>query len=161
MQFSTKTENELDTEFLIPAGTTCDFEVVEAAEKVSAKGNDMIALQLKVWHADRDYRVRDWLLSSMGHKLLHFCEATGLTPQYAAGTLTKTDCLGKTGKLVVSLEEGKNGYAAQNKVDDYIGHRKASSPPALGAKPAPTPPTVLKAPKPAAANTLIDDDVPF
>ena len=161
MQFQTKTENDLDKEHLIPADETCDFKVVEAAEKTSSKGNPMIELKLKVWHGDKHYHVRDWLLANMGHKLLHFCEATGLTPQYAAGTLTNSDCLGKTGKLVVTVEEGKNGYAAQNKVDDYIGHRKASSPPALGAKPAA--PTILKAPTPAPTNakTVPDDDVPF
>lgn len=148
MRFTPKTEDQLKTENLIPEDTQCDFEVVEANHKVSKKGNDMIALKLRVFAKTRETVVFDYLLESMGFKLLHFCEAANLTAKYASGNLLAQDCLGKTGRCVVGIEEASGSYPAKNVVSDYIGHRETKS--------------VSLAPvKPVSAIVISDDDVPF
>ena len=151
MQFDPKTETQLDEAQMIPKGATCDFEVVQAADKRSKAGNDMIEVKLRVWHSERDYLMHDYLMPSVAHKLLHFCEATGLTQHYAAGDLAAAHCVGRTGILIVGVEAAKDSYPARNKVADYQGHRSGGKPVTIGAtKPA--------APKAAPA---ADDDVPF
>lgn len=106
-------------EGLLPEGVY-DFEVFEAEEKQSAKGNDMIALNMKVYEADgRVNFVRDWLLEAMMKKLCHFCREVGLVDKYEAGTLTAQDCIGRTGKVKLKIEPGKGNFGPKNSVSDY------------------------------------------
>ena len=161
MQFLPQTADQLNSARLIPDGAECDFEVMTAENKVSKAGNDMIAVKLCVWHGEREVHVYDYLMATMGFKLLHFCEAAGLTDRYASGGLDASDCQRKTGRAVIGLEPSGN-YAAKNVVKDYIGHREtkvvkvgASAPPAMPGRVA-----LVKA-APAAGAKGVEDDIPF
>ena len=138
MQFAPTTEAQMQAARLIPDDTECDFEVISAENKVSKKGNEMIALKLRVWHGAREAQVFDYLMPSMQFKLLHFCETTGLTARYASGNLTATDCQSKAGKVVIGVEEASGNYAAKNTVRDYVGHRETKFV-KVGASAAPAP----------------------
>lgn len=120
MRFTPKTEEQLQEENLIPQGTY-DFEVVEAKDRVSKSGNDMIELKLCVYDQNGSPRtVFDYLLESMSYKLKHFCDAVGLAHKYTDGTLADHDCMGKAGKVMIIQQPPQNGYAAKNSVRDYI-----------------------------------------
>jgi hypothetical protein len=119
MKFQPKTEAQLIEENLSPEGEY-DFEVVGAIEKMSKTGNDMIELKLRVYVGDKERIIFDYLLEAMAFKLIHFCEATGLSAVYEAGQLTAEDCIGQSGKLNLVIQEGKGGFASKNSVGDYI-----------------------------------------
>ena len=70
MNFTPKSEKELSEENLFPAGIY-PFEILEATDKTSKKGNDMIELKLRVFHGERHQIVNDYLLESIGYKLRH------------------------------------------------------------------------------------------
>lgn len=120
MQFEPKTESELDDEMVMPDGVY-DFEVAGANNTVSKKGNEMIALELRVFDRNGTPRLlRDWLLGT-GHplnrkKLLHFCRTTGL--DYESGELTAELCVGRAGLVQLSIEDSDD-YGRQNRVAGY------------------------------------------
>jgi hypothetical protein len=126
MRFQPKTEEELQAENLFPDGEY-DFEVVEAEEAKSRKGSDMIKINMKVYGPNgRQQFVRDYLLEAMAYKLRHFCEATGLLPDYEAGTLTDAKVNGRSGRVKLVTESGRKNpttgadYPARNAVKDYV-----------------------------------------
>lgn len=155
MQFAPKTANELASDNLIPAKTECDFEVVKAEAKKSKAKNDMIEVRLAVWHGERKFMMTDYLMASMGFKLLHFCEATGLTDRYAAGRLEDHDCVGRTGRLEVKVEPPNGDFPPKNAVKDYIGHRETKAVTVGAARP------IAKDQAPDAPAPTQGDDVPF
>lgn len=100
-----------------------DFEVTDAKEKLSAKNNEMIELNVKLYDTEgRSFWLYDYLVSSdgMAYKVRHFAAATGLLAKYEKGELTAEDCLGKTGRCQLGVEPAKNGYPAKNKIADYV-----------------------------------------
>jgi hypothetical protein len=155
MRFEAKSENELRRENLIPAGEY-GFEVLTAEDKVSAKGNDMIALKLIVYLSDGSQRhVYDWILEAFAFKLRHFCEATGLIEDYNAGRLCAADCVGRSGKVKIGINEDKSGdYPPSNRVLDYIVAKGSAQPAAPAAVP-------KQAPHKAAPNVDDDEKLPF
>jgi hypothetical protein len=151
MKFTPKTEDQLREESLMPAGTY-DFEVVEASNEKSKKGNDMIKVKLQLWDRNGDTRfLYDYLMEAMMFKLLHFCEATGLSQMFQAGNLSAENCLGRTGKVKIKVGEAQNGYAPKNEVKDYVSPQAGQGMAARAASAAPV-----------ASNAPADtDDVPF
>ncbi len=119
MKFEPKSEKQIIEENLTPEGEY-DFEVVHAEEKQSSKGNEMIELSLKVFVGEKTRLISDYLLEAMAFKLIHFCEATGLSDRYEAGILSAFDCIGSTGKLELVIQPGKGTYGPKNSVKDYI-----------------------------------------
>ena len=120
MKFSPKTEKEVAGRLLLDPGRY-KFEVAKSTDEVSAKGNEMIHIVLKVYGkgADEVAFVHDYLLESMAHKLRHFAYAVGLGIKYEAGTLSADDCFGRSG--TVALRHRKDdGYDTKNEVQDYI-----------------------------------------
>lgn len=145
MKFQPKTEEDLKRDSLLGTGVY-DFEVMEAKDAVSKKGNDMIALKLRVFSNDQGERViRDWLMPSMGFKLRHFAETTGLIGAYDAGTLSAEDCQGRSGRVSLIIKEDDQ-YGPQNSVKDY---EKAKATEAKATEPAPAP----RRPAPAVDDT--------
>ena len=124
MRFTPRTPEEIQSMTLIAPGTY-DFTVVESKEMLSKSGNEMIKLQLKVWDMNGNERsVFDYLLEAMAFKLRHFCEATGLLNKYEEGGFNAEDCLGKSGKVEIIIQEGNfkpdgSKYADKNAVKDY------------------------------------------
>lgn len=123
MKFTPRSEADIKRDMLIPAGEY-DFTVTKAEEKTSNSGNQMIALELIVFCDGRQYYVRDWLMVDLPmqqYKVLHFCQATGLSERYHNGELTDSDCVNRSGQLKLGIREDKTGqYGPQNNVKDYI-----------------------------------------
>ncbi len=152
MNYEPKTEQQAQEEGLMPAGVY-DFEVLNADDGVSQKGNDMITVKLGVINADgQERKVTDYLLEAMALKLRHFAYATGCGTIYESGSLTAEDIRGRTGKCKLIIQPAKDGYPAKNTVADYLtplgnGSDQLHRP--LGSDPRPAPPP------------LLDDDIPF
>lgn len=117
MKFTPKSEDDLKREALLAPGTY-DFEVVSADEAVSKKGADMIALKLRIFSDQGERSVRDWLMPSMGFKLRHFAETTGMLAAYDAGTFNAEDCKGRSGRVILVIKDSEQ-YGPQNNVKDY------------------------------------------
>lgn len=150
MKFQAKAEEELGKRVVLDPGEY-PFEVIEAIETFSKKGNEMIQLKVKV---NGVVTLRDYLLDAMDFKVKHFCEATGLHRLYKSGELRDFDCRGKTGRLEVGIETGqdRNGEAYdRNHIIDYCALDELEFP-------APAP-----APTPTQHNIVAfdEDDIPF
>ena len=147
MNFTPKTEKEIEEANLLPPGTY-DFEVVDAADKTSKAGNEMIELNLRVFDADGGHRfVRDYLLESIPHKLRHVAYACGLGESYEAGSLAAHDFLDRAGRVKLVIKKDKTGqYSDQNSVKDYVLPEDATHP--------------YQRP-PATQAAEIDDEIPF
>lgn len=129
-----------------------DFEVIDAVEKTSQGGNDMIEIDIKVYGDGGDFKkVRDWLLEKIEYRLRHFAETVGLVSEYEAGELHAFDMIGKSGKVKLGIEKGTGSYPDRNKVTDYAPDENG-----------------VKAQKPAAQRQMAtassdgyDDTIPF
>ena len=118
MKFTPKNEEELAVEGLLPEGTY-DFEVIEAENKISKQGNEMIVLKLKVYDESGGFRfITDYLLEAFLPKLLAFAKVTGTRRAYDAGEFTAYDCQGCAGKVQIKLVPAGE-YPAKNEVKFY------------------------------------------
>lgn len=120
MKFQPKSEREIRDEMTLPAGEY-DFEIANAEDTTSSKGNDMIALVLRVFPSDggAPRLVRDWLVPKMELKLNRFCRCVGLTDVYESGALDAFACQQLCGRVKLGIEESDE-YGKQNRVVDYI-----------------------------------------
>ena len=157
MRFEPKSEDQLKAETMLPDGDY-DFQVMEAQDAVSKQGNDMIKVKLRVFTSNGERHLYDYLMPSMGFKLRHFCESTGLLSRYDAGTLEAGHCLRREGIASIEQEAGKNGYPPKNRVADYVVKQKDIK--RAPAMPAPVAAPVAPA-TPASSNLPAEDDVPF
>lgn len=147
MKVTTKSEEELGKRVVLDPGIY-KFEVIEAIETFSKKGNEMIEMKVRV---NDQLVLKDWLLDAMDFKIKHFCEATQLHRLYRSGELRDFDCRGKTGTCIIEVETGQdrdgNAYD-RNKIKDYVPleeleYTEASPPPY------------------AVPVAFADDDIPF
>ena len=153
MRVTPKTEKEIAEMGLIPAGTY-DFEVKNAEDQVSkASGNDMIKLTLTVFDdGGQSHIVFDYLLDAMPAKLRHAAEVFGMLGKYERGALISDEMIGRTGKVKIGIQKGKDNFPDRNAVLDYV----ISS--------APNQPASRLAPRPSEKATGVsplDDDIPF
>lgn len=152
MQFTPKSESELQQSLLLEAGLY-PFQVMHAEDAISKSGNEMIKLTLKVWNKDGSERViYDYLLEAMAFKLRHFCASAGLIGNYEAGNLKAADCIGKLGKVDIIMQSGQPNpmggyYPDKNSVKDYLAPDKGSMTMPLAKK--------------VVNGDFIDDDLPF
>lgn len=152
MNFRPKTEEEIASELVMPAGTY-DFEVVEAEEKLSKARNEMLVLTVKVFPPEGGFRlVTDYLMEKMAYKLRHFCAGTGLLDAYNGGSLNARMCEGRCGKLVLQVdperrsEDGTKTYPPKNSVKDYVTLKEGEQ---------------AKVPVGSITEGLEDDGIPF
>jgi hypothetical protein len=155
MRFEAKSENDIRRESLVPAGEY-GFEVLTSEDRISSRGSDMIYLKLIVYLPDGTQRhVRDWLIDKFAYKLRHFCEATGLIEHYNSGRLCSADCVGRSGRVKLGINEDKNGdYPPSNKVLDYVVAKGSAQPAAPAAAP-------KHAPRESAKQLDDDEKLPF
>lgn len=153
MKFPAKTEKEIAEMNNLPPGDY-PFEVLNAVDGKSSKGNDMITLTLRVFVGDSSRQLNDYLLEAMPGKLFHFCQYTGLADKYAAGTLSADDCLGRTGYLTTGIQKGKEKddgsgdvWPDRATVKDYIRGEFKKKEPVISS--------------PATASPEKDDSIPF
>ena len=119
MQFKPKRESELMN--LLPKGEY-DFEIMEAADKISKSGNEMIELRVAIWK-DEDVvsRIFDHLMEKVAYKLRHCAEACGIIDLYETGNLKASDFEGRTGKCKLDVQKDTTGqYLDKNVVKDYL-----------------------------------------
>lgn len=147
MRFEAKSEEEVSSFDLAPAGKYA-FEVLEAEEKQSKAGNDMIALKIGILHNGSMNGVFDYLVSGekTAYKVRHFADAVGMLAEYEKGQLNAADLVGLTGECQIVIQPAKDGYDAKNSVKDYVKRG--------GAQPA-------KAAKGARTEIIQDDPIPW
>jgi hypothetical protein len=93
-------------------------EIREAANKVSARENDMIELLVAVFDVHGNERLlRDFLVDTPrgAAKLFSACEAVGIV---GAHEIDATDFAGKRCRVRVSIEK-RRGYPPRNVVESY------------------------------------------
>lgn len=123
MRFEPKTAQEIDEAGLLDPGLY-DFEVMEATDKESKAGNDMVELALRIEDpSGRGFKVLDWLVATDGgaYKVRHFAESTGLLAEYEKGDMPAGVMVGKTGRCKLSIKPAEGQYRAKNAVADYVG----------------------------------------
>lgn len=122
MTVTPKTEKEIAELTLLPKGTY-PFDIVKAEEKTSKKGNEMIALNLKIYHGEQTRFVNDYLMDTEfgAGKLRHCAKVCGLLDDYESGALNAPDMEGRSGFVKLGIEKDKTGkFSDKNTVLDYL-----------------------------------------
>lgn len=121
MQFTPLSDDAITRMGLMEKGVY-PFEVIIAENAVSKSGNEMIKIQLKIWDSEGSERtLYDYLLSAFLMKLKHFCDVSDLQDAYNLGSLTAENCTGKSGYVLIDIQEDKtNTYAPKNVIKDYV-----------------------------------------
>lgn len=157
MKFQPKTKEEFNAERLLPKGTY-DGLIIKAEEKTSAKGNDMIAVTVQVYHGSQSVLVNDWLLAG-SQKLLDFCETTGLADAYMRGEVDAEMVNDRNVTVKIGIEPAKGEFQAKNKVAAYV--MKQNRPAPARTESAKGMGVSESQRRNAVANAKADDDVPF
>lgn len=132
-----------------------DFEVAAAEDAISKAGNEMIVLELQVFDRNGNRRnMKDWLVDSVPVKLKNVCDAVGLHTAYANGDVASYDFVGRTGKLMLTIER-REGYDDRNKVAGYVPADHAAAPTARQA------PTAARKSAGGGGGQDLDDSIPF
>ena len=98
------------------------FEVLDAREKRSAKGTDMINLKLRLQAQGRDilYWTSLFLLPKMFWQIEHFCKSTGMPEKIDEGRLMAQDCLGKQGEIEIDHKVNKDTGEIEVYAKDFV-----------------------------------------
>lgn len=122
MEFQPKTRKEIESDLVLQPGIY-DFECVKAEETVSKSGNQMLAIEIRVFKPDGSTtNMRDWLLPIDGmpmEKLLNFCDSVGLSGAFESGKLSAHDLIKRTGVVKTFVKEDPE-YGMQARVANYI-----------------------------------------
>jgi hypothetical protein len=152
MGFTPKSREEVDAMNVLDPGTY-DFEVTESEEQTSKKGNQMIAINMKVFREDGSYVfVRDWLVDAENymsqHKNRSFCDSCGIDElsEYIAGSC---------GLVVLQVEE-TDEYGKQNRVIGYTTQRPEKKTPRQTVPQGPT-----QSQRQHAMEQIDDGEIPF
>lgn len=147
MRVTPKTEQEVASAGLFKAGVY-DFEVMDATEKQSKAGNDMLELKIRAYDAEgKQQTIFDYLVDTDGsaYKVRNFAVAVGMLKQYDSGNLPAHSMIGLTGQCRVIIKKDRSGeYPDKNAITDYV---KAG-----------TPATNVGGPR---AEPDLDDSIPF
>ena|ERR1700760_544354 len=136
--------NKMSLDWLLPKGEY-DFKVGKAEETFSKNsGAEMLKLKLSVFHGDRTVTLFDYILFTEKHmpKLYSFCQSIGIEDKYHSGSVTPFDVEGRSGKVIIKIDDKDEQYEPKNAVARY---KKSSQ--------------LSEIPSPSKANE--DDDIPF
>lgn len=124
MQFNPCSEQEISERKLLPKGDY-DFEFIDAWERTSEAGNPMIEVKVRVSRNGGGVSrvLADYLHAKKPEKLRHCCAACDLMAEYESGSLNDDDFKGKRGRLRLTVERGRHGYASRNVIEDYLVSR--------------------------------------
>lgn len=129
MQITPKTPEEIAMDGLLPAGTY-PFEVIDAEEKTSKSGNQMIVLKTRVFHGERTQFIDDYLLEKIAHKLRHAVLQLVSEEAYNSGMFSADQFRNKNGWAKVGIQKDKTGaYPPKNVILDYVEKPDASANP--------------------------------
>lgn len=106
-----------------------DYEVLSANERTSAQGNPMIELKLKVFDVNSQSKnISDYLVLNDKKmclkKIRDFCYSSGLASVYESGKFSGSDCVGRSGKLMIGVEDSDPKYPPKNVVRSYLVNRQ-------------------------------------
>ncbi len=98
------------------------FEVLDAREKRSSSGNDMLNLKLRLFINNRHivYWTTIVLTPKMFFMLEHFCKTTGMPEKIDEGRVMAQDCLGKQGKIYIVQRMDKDTGELTNQTKDFV-----------------------------------------
>lgn len=98
------------------------FRVLDAREKRSMAGNDMINLRLILTVGNKTVTYLDSLLliPKMFWKVEHFCQATGMPEKIEEGRLMAQDCLLKEGYIDLVQKQDQQTGELINATKDYV-----------------------------------------
>lgn len=100
-----------------PVDTICDYEILNAKDSVSSKGNEMIIADVRVFNAKGEQKdLTDYIGEWNEYKLKR------INPErYEAGQVDAEDLIGKTGKCKLGLQKGqsKGTYDTDGKEEFY------------------------------------------
>lgn len=132
MPFTPKNEDELQKDILLEPGDY-DFEVIGAESSISKSGSPMLHLTIAVYSKDGAKNfIDDYIVdpssfspgraqSFVMRQLRHFCAATGLLKSYNQGLMpSPEECLGKSGRCKIGIEDKNPQYAPRNVIRDYL-----------------------------------------
>lgn len=125
MQFTPKSRDELRP--TLPDGEY-SATVIKAEDTVSKRGNDMIALTLRIYGDTGNVLANDWLIPNAAGmwKVFNFCEAANKMDRYNDGDLTANDCL--NAEVIVKVKtEAQEGFDPQPRIKDYLKERTAQN----------------------------------
>ncbi len=127
MQFTPRTEEEIQRDRLCPAGVY-PFTTLESKEQASKSkknfGKMMFAIKQCV-HADGDSHVMDYFADWFNaHKLRHYFFVTGQIERYDTGSIDANNNAfnGLQGYLKIKIVPAKEGdqYGPKNEIVDYL-----------------------------------------
>lgn len=126
MEFKPMTDEEIEMENVIKAGTTVPVDVRKAADYVGkTSGKTSIKLDLTAYHEGREYFLSVYLTPAFPKLWKRACTAMISQMQYETGKIDAVDFEGKHCSVTVDVEEFNN--KKQNKVIDFIRSQKAEA----------------------------------
>lgn len=155
MDFNPEEADQPAVKKLLDPGTYT-LVVREAEERVSSKGNQMIALELEC-EDHPGVIIREYLVATQAamFRIREFTDAAGLRENFDRGRLTEHDCRGKVVRARVMIEEGGE-YPDKNRVEEFLAG------PAARAEQVVTGQRQTVASAPAGPHSGVDeDDIPF
>jgi hypothetical protein len=94
--------------------------LVKAEEKKSSKGNDMYVLDLRVFHNNRSFYWKDYIVVTQEFKFRRSCDTFGILNAYKSANVDASDYMGKSGKAKIGIQPEKDGYPARNNIAEYL-----------------------------------------
>ena len=119
MEFQPRTEKEIAESVLLSRGEY-SFEILNAMEKKSLAGNDMIELSVRVFRNGHNRLMTDYILPLRPAKFRNCCVACNVEEKYLNGSVRDEDFIGRRGKLKVGVERARKGYPPRNVIVDYL-----------------------------------------
>ncbi len=105
-----------------------DFVVKNAeATRSKASGKPMMKLTLGVYDKNgREHTIVDYLLDSIMYKVRGFAYGTGLDDRYETGGFLPEECMNRTGKCEIIIDEPEPGskFNPKNVVKNYVKRLK-------------------------------------
>lgn len=142
MQFTPKSKEELaaSNAFDLIQKGTYDVECISAIERKSSNGNDMFALNWRVFVGESVRLMFDYIVPSndMGlDKLFTLCQSVGLSEDYESGNLDAESFVGKCCKASIVQKKQKGGEydgQMQNQIASYMNFAATGAAAAAPAK---------------------------
>lgn len=120
MNFIPLSNEELEKQRQKLSPGDANFEITDALEKTSSKGNPMVELHMKVWDSEgTEGNIRDYITDGMQWKIKNLLESIDRVDWYSAGKLPAQSLIGLAGRCHLYLQ--KNGeHAGKISVKDYL-----------------------------------------
>jgi hypothetical protein len=134
------------TAHLIPDGTWCHTMIVEAEDKISKQGNEMIVATFRCWGPSQPSDITHYFVGSKPGMFKKMMAVLGMTAAYESGDVSAETIKGREMEVLVKIREDDTGQWDDKNV---IAAFRAMPPKAAQPKPA------------NEFNAKTDDGIPF